>query len=827
MLLCITTAAFAQKRQQQPAVAPPVKTDSAKTTEPGKPKPYKEVITGTTVSQAGLFKVHQQNEQFFFEIPEHLLNRDILVVNRVSKAAAGLRPQVNIYAGDQVAENVIRFETGPSHRLFMKRMVFRENAKDTTANGLYRAVINSNLQPIVAAFPVKAYGEDSAKTKTYVIDITSFLQTENEILYFGPEAKKALALGGVQNDKSYTASVKTFPLNVEIRSVRTYQAPPALPVTYELNSSLLLLPETPMKPRFADARVGFFARGFVDFDVNPQGIKEQAFITRWRLEPKAEDQQRYLRGELVEPKQPIIYYIDPATPKKWVPYLIAGVNDWQAAFEQAGFKNAIIALPAPENDPSWSIEDARHNVLVYKPSAIANASGPHVHDPRSGEIMETHINWYHNIMQLLHDWYLVQAGAIDPRARQPQLNDSLMGELIRFVSSHEVGHTLGLMHNFGSSSTIPVALLRNKAYVEAHGHTPSIMDYARFNYVAQPEDGITEKGIFPRIGEYDKWAIQWGYRWMPQFPTAESEAGYLNKLIIDSLSRNKRLFFGSEYESLDPRSQSEDLGDDAIQASTYGIKNLQRILPHLREWTTEPNEGYEALRDLYDKVFRQYNLYVQHVLKSIGGEYHTFKSVEQPGGVYDPVPYEKQKAALQFLDKYVFNIPSWFMDSDTSAVVKSSPAAYVHASQSGVLFRLLGSGIITEFIRNQENLKGKKGYTATEYLADLKKMVWSELYTGQPVSAQRRTLQRIYLTNLNRAFQATGEIVGRNSGNGTIYYMNPDPTANDVSSLVRAHLVVLKKEIQQAIPSQKGLARYHLEDMVLRIEELLKPPAKK
>jgi len=797
------------------------KVDSAKNTSPNTPKKYEEVITKKAITRNGMFRVHQIEETYFFEIPDSLLNRDILSVNRISKAPAGLRPQVHVYAGDEIAENVIRFEKGPFNRIFMKRMIFREKSNDSSENGMYRALVNSNLEPIVATFPVKAIGKDGS----YVIDVTSFIQSENEIFYFGPEAKRGLALGPVQNDKSYVVSMNAFPLNVEIKTIRSYlpSAPgTTLPTTYEINSSLVLLPKVPMKARYADARVGFFARGVVDFDAEPQRVASKYFITRWRLEPKPEDREKYLHGELVEPQNPIIYYIDPATPKKWVPYLIAGVNDWQKAFEQAGFRNAIKALPAPENDSTWSIDDARHNVIVYKPSAIANASGPHVHDPRSGEIIETHINWYHNIMALVHDWYMIQAGAIDPKARTMKFDDELMGQLIRFVSSHEVGHTLGLMHNFISSSTIPVEKLRDKKYVEEFGHTPSIMDYARFNYVAQPEDNITEKGIFPRIGAYDKWAIQWGYRWLPQFDNAEAETPYLNKLIIDSLNRNKQLYYGYEMDAYDPRSQSEDLGNDATLAGMYGMKNLQRILPKLPEWTREANEGYENLRTMTEHVFRQYMLYNMHVLKSIGGRYTTPKSVEQAGPIFEPVPPKKQKAAMKFLDANLWNAPEWLLNDTTWKVTGMSADIFISVAQSNALSRLLGSATLVNFISDEIRYKGQEVYTCSAFLTDLKKSIWSELYSGKAIDINRRNLQRTYVDLSFNAFRAVGEIVGRNNGNGTQIYVNPDPTRNDVQGLMRAHLRSLRSDIIKAIPLQKGLAKDHLEDMVARIDKTLK-----
>lgn len=819
VLLGGAAGAYAQK--SVPADSAVKKTDSL----PGAVKPYAQVITAKAKTYAGMFKVHQLSGRYYFEIPDSMYNRAILVVNRIARAAAGPRPQMTGYAGDEIAENVIHFEKGPDDRVLMKVMRFNERSADSTDNGLYRSVINSNLEPIAAVFPVKAYNKE---VKSTVIDITDYLNTDNEIFYFNPQIKTVLKMGAMQADKSYILGIKTFPQNIEIRTLRSYlpaaaQGPAStIPDTYELNSSMVLLPEVPMQPRYADARIGYFARGFVDFDADPQGVKEQYLITRWRLEPKDEEVEKYKRGELVEPKNPIIYYIDPATPKKWVPYLIAGVNDWQKAFEQAGFKNAIKAMPAPENDSTWSIDDARHNVIVYKPSQVPNASGPHVHDPRSGEIIETHINWYHNIMQLVHNWYMIQAGAIDPAARNMKFDDELMGQLIRFVSSHEVGHTLGLTHNFGSSSTVPVEKLRDKAYVEAHGHTPSIMDYARFNYVAQPEDHITEKGIFPRIGEYDTWAIEWGYRWYPQFKSAKEEMPYLNRLIIDSLAKNKRLYFGNENSFSDPRNQSEDLGDDAILAGKYGIKNLQRILPHLKEWTKEPNEGYNNLKTMYEEVIKQYKLYTVQVLKSIGGEYRTPKSVEQSGVQIAPVEYQRQKDAMKFLNDYLFTTPTWLINDTLTALTGTEPFVHIVVAQSNVLMRLQGSGTLMTLVKTAELNKSIKTYKPEEFLEDLKRSIWTELYTNKPIDIYRRNQQKVYVENSFKAFKAVNEIVGRNNGNGTIYYINPDPTGNDVSSIMRAHLTALRNDIHKAIPLQTGVSKYHLQDMEVRIDNELK-----
>lgn len=793
-------------------------------------RPYKEIITAKAKTSRGVFKVHLIGARYLFEIPDTLLTRELLVVNRIAKSAAGPRPQMTGYAGDEIAENVVDFEKGPENRIFLKLTSFNERSGDTTANGLYKAVLNSNLKPIVASFPIKAYGADSSGFKTSVIDVTDYLNTENEIFYFGTAIKGLLGIGALQTDKSYISSISAYPINVELRTVRTYSRGPiggqpqasTLPVTYELNSSIVLLPKVPMKARYADARVGYFAQSYTDFDANPQGVRQTAMMVRWRLEPKDADIEKYKRGELVEPKKPIIYYIDPATPKKWVPYLIAGVNDWQKAFEQAGFKNAIIALPAPVGDSTWNIDDARHNVIVYKPSAVANASGPNVHDPRSGEIMETHINWYHNIMQLVHGWYMIQAGAVDPRARTMKFDDELMGQLIRFVSSHEVGHTLGLLHNFGSSSTVPVEKLRDKAFVEAHGHTPSIMDYARFNYVAQPEDHISEKGLFPRIGDYDKWAIQYGYRWLPQFKNAEEEKSYLNKLVIDSLSKNKRLFFGGENLFTDPRSQSEDLGDNAMLASAYGIKNLKRIVPNLLTWTRTPDEGYEELGNAYKDVIKQYTQYLGHVIRNFAGTYTTFKSVEQPGGQLEPVPYETQKEAMKFVTDNFFNTPTWLINQQISDLTGSNPVNTISVLQYSVLMRMMGSDILNKLI-NREATNPGKNYTAQEYLKDLRAGIWTEIYKKQPISLYRRNLQQLYISNMQKMFATVNEIVMTGQLGGINVYINPDVTKTDGESLVRTELVSLRADLQKAIPAATGMTKIHLKEMVRKINVGLIP----
>ena len=780
-------------------------------------QPYGKVITGKAKTMNGFFKVHNVEGKYYFEIADSLLGRDILIVNRIVKAPVDKQKRKAGYPGDHISDEVIRFEIGPDNKLFVRQISYLEHSADTL--GLYQAVLNSNVQPIVATFPLKTIRRENG-TKNYVIEMTDFIRKDNEMFSFSSKMKDNIGATSMIAEASYIDTLKAFPQNIEVRTVRTFQRKSPMgsaiekmmaayysstgPMTYELNSSLLLLPKEPMKPRLFDSRVGYFAVGYKDFDENPHGVKYKANITRWRLEPKDEDKEKYLRGELVEPKNPIVIYIDPATPKKWVPYLIQGVNDWQAAFEKAGFKNAIIGKEAPTDDPTWSLEDARHSAIVYKPSDIPNASGPHVHDPRSGEILETHINWYHNVMSLLYNWYIVQAGAIDPGARKPQFDDELMGELIRFVSSHEVGHTLGLRHNFGSSATVPVEKLRDKAWVEANGHTPSIMDYARFNYVAQPEDSISRTGIFPRIGMYDKWAIEWGYRWLPEFETAEAEIPHMNKWIIKKLKEDKRYTFGTESDRDDPRNQNEDLGDDAMLASTYGIKNLKRVMPEIMNWTYEPNEGYEKASALYSNVVGQFYLYMGHVATNVGGIYSTPISVEQTDvKAIEYVPKDIQKKAMAFLNKELFTTPAWLMDNKLTEKTKINTFNQIFRIQSNILKQLVSSRTLDKMTAN-ELMNGNKAYTANDMFLDLKKSIWSDLRGGKRPDLAQRGLQKTYVNALVVMLDKP-----KNSGTNSILFAYISDSPSEAPAIARGQLTDLRRELTNAANASSGIYKSH------------------
>ncbi len=796
------------------------------------PKPYSEVITSKAITDEGLFNTHKLDEKFYFEIGDTMFGREILVVNRISKAAAGMRSGFFGYAGDEVGRNVIRFEKGPNNKIFVRSISFTEYSKDSTSP-MFTAVNKSNVQPIMAAFDIKAISKDSTGN---VIDVTDFISNDNDVLFFSSQVKTSMRIGGQQNDKSYIVGVRSYPLNIEVNTVKTYSrmaGPSTGPggtnsggnITIEMNSSMVLLPKVPMQSRHADPRVGFFTVGYTDFDANPQGVEAVRLIKRWRLEPREEDIEKYKKGELVEPKKPIVFYIDPATPKDWVPYLIQGVNDWQAAFEKAGFKNAIIGKKAPtkDEDPEWSLEDARYSAIVYKPSDVANASGPSISDPRSGEIMESHINWYHNVMELIHHWYFVQCAPVDTAARKMIYDNELMGQLIRFVSSHEVGHTIGLLHNYGSSSSVPVEKLRNKTWVEANGHTPSIMDYARFNYVAQPEDKIGRAGLFPRIGDYDHWAIEWGYKLFYQYKDAESEKGYINKWVIEKL-KNNRLWFGTESNPDDPRSQREQVGDDGMMGAMYGIKNLQRIVPNLTDWTKMPNKDYNSLREMYNQVTGQFSMYMGHVAKYIGGIMQTPKMVEEKGAVYEIVSKSKQKEAVEFLNKQLFTTPYWLINKDIFDRTGINAISTVGGLQDNILNRLLTTRNLSKLI-DAEAAQGSSAYTMTDLFSDLKKGIWTELADRAKIDVYRRNLQKSYINLLDELLNppqssSSSSIIIMVLGGGS----TTNTEKSDIKSVVRAHLSSLRNEVRAATGGMSDqMSRYHLQDIAIRIDKALDP----
>lgn len=833
--------AIAQKKDDKkpftpptiPAVAVTPPTMPTMPSKPG-PKPYKEVITAKAKTQKGLLTTHQIDDKYYFEIADSLLGKEIMAVTRISQAPTG-----GGYGGELANRQVIRFEKGPDNKIFVRIPLYINMSPDST-KPMAQAVRNSNIEPIAFAFDIKAARKDTG----VVIEVTDFFKGDNQIVSLPPAAKTAYRLSMPATDRTYIQGIKTFPINTEVTVIKTFSASPALPsfgpipfpntslpaagvagvVTMEINTSMILLPAVPMRKRLFDSRVGYFTNGYTVYDESSQRAENQTFAVRWRLEPKnAEDAEKQKRGELIEPKKPIVFHIDPATPQQWRKYLVLGVNDWQKAFEKAGWKNAIMGKELTPADSNISPNDARYSFIRYFASSVENAYGPNIHDPRTGEILESHIGWYHNVMLLLYKWYLIQAGAVDARAQKPKFDPELMGQLVRFVSSHEVGHTLGLLHNFGSSSLTPVEMLRNKLFTEKNGHTASIMDYARFNYVAQPEDGVTD--FFPRIGDYDVWAIEWGYKNL-QTASAEEDKKVLNKWYQERLKENPRIWFGTENNFYDPRSQSEDIGDNAMIASSYGIKNLQRIIPNLAKWTSEEGEDYDKLAEAYGEAVSQFRRYVGHVTKYVGGIKETPKTSDETGTVYEPTPRNLQKDAVTFLNKQLFETPNWLVDP--TVLNKIRPDAGVESIrniQESAMNNLLDLSRMARLIETSS--RDPKAYSVDELFTDLRKGIWSELATKKPIDQYRRNLQKGFVEKMASLFGPSLSSFGFSfSAPGFRFGTGPttDLKKSDILSLARGHLVELRSQLSAAIPQTSDrLSKLHLQDCLERVKNILEP----
>jgi len=800
LVLCLFSAlAYAQ--------APVKKADSTAK----KPVEYKKIIPESAKAQHGLFDIRQVDQKWYFEVPDSLLGRYLLTVSRYVSTAQGM----GSYGGEKINEQTLYFEKGNNNNLMLRVLVYRQDVVNSDGPFL-KAVMQSGENPIIAAFDIKAI---NPKTGNYVIEVTDFFKKDVPAIAITTEEKSSKKLGGLADDRSFIERMGAYPINIEVKTTKTYStnagsAPAGAQtgfVTLRLNTSMVLLPKVPMQKRISDERVGYFANKYVLFDEDRQRAEAKFFIQRYRLEPKVKDMDKYKKGILVEPKKQIVYYIDPATPKKWRKYLIQGINDWQKAFEQAGFKNAIVGKEWPEGDTTMSLEDARFSVLRYYASETPNAYGPRISDPRSGEIIESHVGWFHNVMKLVHNWYMVQAGPLDARARKMEFDDELMGELIRFVSSHEIGHTLGLRHNMGASSQTPVEKLRDKKWVEKNGHTVSIMDYARFNYVAQPEDHISPKGIYARIGAYDKWAINFGYRYFDQKGGAYAEEKILVKMVTDTLKAHPQLWFGGEGKDEDPRSQSEDLGDDAVAASDYGIKNLKRVVPNLVQWTYEQGDHYDNLAEIHKEVVKQYSRYLFHVMKTIGNRNITKRSVDEAGVVYTEMPKARVKKAVDYVNRQLFTPPLWLYPKEITQLIDSKAMEDISDNQTQVLNVLLSPGLL--FNLEQKAYASSDPYPISEYLADMVPMIWKVPVGSLEQQAYVRSMQRSYLEKVAMLVNPKDVADGKAMNNAQ---------RSDIRLEAIKHLGDISEKLKLLIPQSSGLNKQHLEDVVVQVNKIIK-----
>ena len=789
------------------------------------PRPYNRVITAEAKTRRGLFAVHRVGDRLYFEIPSKELNKDQLIVGRYARAAASNPTPTGggfgDYAGNEFGERTLRWERNGNH-VILRSPSFAVTAD--TGLSVYHAVQNSNYGPIIAMLNVETYGPDSAA----VVDVTRLFTTSV------PEL--AAIRGNIDVTRSYIERAIAFPDNVEIEATQTGvpgatgPAIPGLPPggaaprpaqSVVAHWSLVRLPEQPMRPRRFDERVGLFSVRTVDFGTNEQRAATREFVTRWRLE--CSDRRE---GNLCYPKKQIVYYVDPATPDQWKPWIRKAITDWQPAFEAAGFKDAIVAADPPANDPDWSPEDIRHTMVRWLPSTVENSIGPHVHDPRTGEILNGSSEIFHNLISLGQNWYFTQAAQVDPRARTIPFPDSLMGRLLEFLVAHEVGHTIGLQHDQIGSSTYPADSVRSATWTHKMGHSPSIMDYSRMNYVAQPEDRVALEDILPKVGPYDKYAIMWAYKEIPGARSTEAERPTLEQWsrMQDTVpwfrfsANNAFGGFGT---------QSEAVGDaDPVKSTALGFKNIARVMGYVVSAGSRPGEDNALLKELYDRTVGQWATEAGHPVTVIAGGTVQYKSGSQTGAVYVPLSRARQEQAMRFLNESVFNVPSYLIRPDIASRIEAEGMlTRVGSAQNRVLNGLFQDSRLNRLIEEPTLAKNPRdAYSLADMLDAVRHGVWSELASGSPkIDAYRRLLQDNYLTLINNKLNPP-PTQAQQLAQLAAFGIRIDPLSEDAKSELRGELMTLREEITRAAPKAGDReTRMHLQSADHRIGEILDP----
>lgn len=863
-LICIPVYASAGNASYYNAsteakVFPWKKNKKKETTEEVSKTDFEKIASESNLVSRGMFNVYAQDGKYYFEIPVSLLQRDMLVVNKLQRVPFELN-DAGVNRGTNYETQMIRFEWNKEEKKIRVRQS-RPLPESPENDAITRSVRDNFISPLIADFKLEACNADSTSVIIQINDIYDGSETSINNVFdninLGTSAVK---------DLSRIMSIKAFPNNIVATSeltTKVREGMSAVNVTVEVSSSLVLLPEKPMMGRLDDPKVGYFTKDLLYFSDSQQKTEEKKYITRWRLEPKPEDREAYLRGELVEPEKPIVFYIENSTPYRWRKYIKQGIEDWQVAFERAGFKNAIIAKELPDSIAA-NADDINYSVVTYAASSKANAMGPSILDPRSGEILEADIMWWHNVISMVQEWITVQTGAIDPKARGTKLPDEMMGDAIRFVACHEVGHSLGLRHNMMGSWTFPTDSLRSKSFTDKMNSTASsIMDYARYNYVAQPGDGVT--AVSPHIGPYDIFAIEYGYRWYG-LPTPEAE----KDVLYDFLNKhNGRLYKYSEAQdprsAVDPRAQNEDLGDDPVRSSELGIANLKRIVPEIIKWTTTGEKGqtYEEASRLYYAVITQWNNYLYHVMANIGGIYIENTTVGDGVKTYTYVEKEKQEASLDFLLNEVLCYPRWLFDTEISdytfllrknptGVIEYAPSQILKNTQGYIFWDLLSNDRLMRMLEN-ELKNGKKAFTVVKMMDKMHNSIFATTIKGGTPDVMERNLQKGFLDALiTAAAESEGVKINKQltatSGNPYLFHHTPwcshDEFAikqaermgarrelsfyggqvnriSDAISVKRGELLRIKKLLESRRNTSDTAARYHYDDMILRINTAL------